>query len=235
MALTKFRASPLPNPPAEYDPQYIRQLIRVLETYHSQIDSKTPNFAESYTADDFFGGRLHGDGVNIYVPYNQFFSLKDQTIAALDQAYPIELEISAFTNGIFISGTGNTRITFTEPGIYTINYSLSFKNPTNSTQSVDVWLRYNDGTGTVDVPNSNSRFSIPQRKSSGEPAYIVAVTPFTGFADGPGVYVELVWSATDTGITLEHLDPVSFSAGVNPARPATPSAIVQANFISKSV
>lgn len=55
MALTKFRASPLPNPPSEYDPQYIRQLIRVLETYFSQLDSKAPNFAESYTADEFYG------------------------------------------------------------------------------------------------------------------------------------------------------------------------------------
>lgn len=55
MALTKFRASPLPNPPPEYDAQYMRQLIRVLENYFSQLDSNTPNFAESYTADIFSG------------------------------------------------------------------------------------------------------------------------------------------------------------------------------------
>jgi hypothetical protein len=55
MALTKFRAAPLPNPPAEYDPQYIRQVARVLESYFSQLDSRTPNFAESYTADTFNG------------------------------------------------------------------------------------------------------------------------------------------------------------------------------------
>jgi hypothetical protein len=235
MALKKFRASPLPNPPSEWDPQYMRQVIRVLEAYFSQLDSKTPNYAESYTADDFFGGRLHGDGVNIYVPYNQFVSLKDQTIATLDQAYPVELEVTTFTNGIYISGTGNTRITFSEPGIYTINYSLSFKNPTNDTQSVDVWFRYNDGTGAVDVPNSSSKFSIPPRKSAGAPAYTVAVTPFTGFASAPGVYVEIMWAATSTDIVLEHLDPVSFSAGVTPAIPATPSAIVQANFVSKPI
>ncbi len=53
MALTRFRAAPLPQPPAEYDPQHIRQFIRVLENYFSQLDSKTPNFAESYTADSF--------------------------------------------------------------------------------------------------------------------------------------------------------------------------------------
>jgi len=55
MALTKFRASPLPHPTAEYDPRYVRELIRVLENYFSQLDSKTPNFAESYTADTFNG------------------------------------------------------------------------------------------------------------------------------------------------------------------------------------
>ena len=56
MALDRFKASPLPNAPAEYDPQYIRQLIRVIETYFSQLDSRTPNNAQQYTADKFVGG-----------------------------------------------------------------------------------------------------------------------------------------------------------------------------------
>ena len=60
MALTKFRAAPLPNPPPEYDPHYIRQLIRVLETYFSQLDSLSPNQAQSYRADNFYGGTLEG-------------------------------------------------------------------------------------------------------------------------------------------------------------------------------
>lgn len=55
MALDKFRAAPLPNPPAQYDPQYVRQLIRALETYFSQLDSDAPNHAQSYTADTFNG------------------------------------------------------------------------------------------------------------------------------------------------------------------------------------
>lgn len=53
MALDRFKASPIPNPPSDYDAQYIRQLIRVLETYFSQLDSRTPNNAEKYTADTF--------------------------------------------------------------------------------------------------------------------------------------------------------------------------------------
>lgn len=53
MALDRFKAAPLSNPPSEYDAQYMRQVIRVLETYFSQLDSRTPNNAEKYTADTF--------------------------------------------------------------------------------------------------------------------------------------------------------------------------------------
>lgn len=63
MALDKFRAAPLPNPPAQYDPQYVRQLIRVLENYFSQLDSRTPNNAEQYTADRFIGGSFSGTDI----------------------------------------------------------------------------------------------------------------------------------------------------------------------------
>jgi len=235
MALSKFRAAPLPNPPAQYDPQYIRQVIRVLETYFSQLDSNTPNYAQSYTADDFFGGVFHGDGSELYVPYNQFYSLTDQTAAALDQAYAVQLENTSFTNGIYIAGANDTEITFSKPGIYIINYSLAFKNPTNDAQSVDIWFRYNGGTGAADVPNSNSKFTIPPRKSTGDPSFLIAVTPFTGFAEAEGAYTEIMWTASNTSVVMEHIDPVAYSAGVTPAIPGTPSAIVQANFVSKAV
>ena len=60
MALDKFKASPLPNPPAQYDPQYVRQLIRVLENYFSQLDSNTPNHAEKYTTDEIVFNLTNG-------------------------------------------------------------------------------------------------------------------------------------------------------------------------------
>jgi len=55
MAMKLFRATPLPTPPPQYDAQYFRQFMRTLETYFSQLDSKTPNYAQSYTADTFEG------------------------------------------------------------------------------------------------------------------------------------------------------------------------------------
>ena len=230
MALDKFKAAPLPNAPAQYDPQYIRQLIRVLETYFSQLDSNTPNHAQKYTADYFYGS-----GVGLMMPHNQFYSTVDQTAAALDQAYAVKLEHTSFADGIYISGANNTRVTFTEPGIYTMTYSLSFSNPTNTTQEVNIWFRYYNGTTTVDVPDSNSQFTIPALKSAGVPSCLVAVTPFMGFAEAKDVWVEVIWSTTSTSVVMEHIPAVAYSAGVTPAIPATPSAIVLANFVSKAV
>lgn len=225
MALTNFKASPLPNPPAEYDRQYIQQLIRVIELYFSQLDSNTPNNAYSYTADYFYG-----DGTGIYVPYNQFYSLQDQAAANTTTAYAVKLENSSFTNGISITGVDNTRITFSAPGIYTITFSLSFVNTTNDSQDIDIWFRYNNGTTTANVDNSNSRFTIPARKSTGSSSYLIAVTSFTGYAEAAGVWVEIMWRVSDVAVTMEHI-----AATTTPDRPATPSAIVQANFISKKV
>lgn len=230
MALTRFKAAPLPNAPSEYDAQYIRQVIRVLETYFSQLDSNTPNYAQSYTADNFYGS-----GIGLTFPHNQFLSNVDQTAAAIDQAYAVELEITSFADGISITGANDTQVTFSSPGIYMFIYSLSFKNPTNDAQTVDVWLRYNNGTTTSDVPNSNSRFTIPPRKSTGDPSYLIAVTPFSGYAEATGVWVEVMWRVSDTSVVMEHLPAVTYSAGVTPAIPATPSAIVEAFFVSKAV
>ena len=55
MALDRFNAPPLPNPPGTWDQQYMRQVIRILEIYFSQLDSNTPNHAQQYTADTFNG------------------------------------------------------------------------------------------------------------------------------------------------------------------------------------
>jgi len=230
MALDKFKAAPIPNPPSDYDAQYMRQVIRVIETYFSQLDSRTPNNAQSYTADFFYGS-----GIGLTFPHNQFLSNVDQTAAAIDQAYAVELEITSFADGISITGANDTQVTFASPGMYMFIYSLSFKNPTNDAQSVDIWLRYNNGTTTTDVPNSNSKFTIPPRKSTGDPSYLIAVTPFSGYAEAAGVWVEVMWRVSDTSVVMEHLPAVTYSAGVTPAIPATPSAIVEAFFVSKAV
>ena len=286
MALEKFKAAPLPNPPANYDPQYVRQLIRVIEIYFSQLDSFTPNQAQSYRADNFYGGdfsggtftadnvtttnldatngqinllgaeyvgaeyvdtdALHahtalvdtitvgsvyggtyyGDGRWLQLPYEQFTSDQNQTAAALDQAYAVTLNGSTYPDGITI--VSNSRITFSKKGVYLLTYSVSLKNTTNDQQDIDIWLRYK-GTN---VTASNSRFTIPARKSTGTSSYLIAVTPFMIDITADGDYVEVMWHPTSTSVSIEALPAVAFSAGVTPAIPSTPSVILTVQHIS---
>lgn len=281
MALERFKAAPLPNPPAQYDPQYVRQLIRVIEIYFSQLDSITPNQASSYRADNFYGGNFtgtdftgvnvtadnldagyanidridaryvdtdelhshaaivdsimgdnfyggafYGDGRYLETPYNQFWHNADQTAANTYTAYGVKLNQDDFPNGISISN--DSRINFTDPGVYLVTYSLSFTNSTNDTQEIDIWFRY-EGT---DIAASNSRFTIPPRKSTGSNSYLIAVTPFMVDIVAANDYIEIMWKVSDTGVTMEYLAAVTSNPGVTPAIPATPSAIVTVQFIS---
>jgi hypothetical protein len=179
-------------------------------------------------ASQTYGGMFYGDGRYISTPYNQFESRVDQTAPDVATANALELEVTDFQDTISITGANDTRITFSEAGIYFISYSLQFVNTTNDGQSIDIWIRYNGS----DYANSNTRFHIPPRKSTGDPSYLVAVTTIAGDALNDNDYVEIMWRVSDTGVSLEYLPAVTASPGVTPAIPATPSAIVQASFIS---
>lgn len=286
MALDKFRAAPLPNPPAQWDPQYMRQVIRVLETYFSQLDSRAYNNAEQYSADRFIGGSfsgteidatnvntttleaqgaqigyqssngirtdalisyghrngsqisdkimatdvyanfLYGDGRYVSTPYNQLVSNTDQTAASVANAYAVTYDTEVYPDGISV--TSGSRITFAEPGIYAITFSIQLKNTNNDLETVDIWFRQN---GT-DIANSNTRFAIPARKSTGDPSYLVAVTPITVDIETANHYVEIMWRVSNTAVSIEQLPAVTASPGVTPAIPATPSVIVEVAFVS---
>jgi hypothetical protein len=281
MALERFKAAPLPNPPAQYDPQYVRQLIRVIEIYFNQLDSITPNQAQSYRAanfyggtftgtnvnadtvtassmivghadidrvdalyvdtddlaaqsaiinnvmgDNFYGGTFYGDGRFLQLPYNQLTSDQDQTAASVANAYAITLNANDFPNGISI--VSSSQITFAKEGIYNITYSIQLKNTDNSAHDVDIWLR-KDGT---DIPSSNSRFSLPARKSSGDPSHLIAVTPVMVDITADNQYVEIMWRVSSTTVSIEHFPAVTASPGVTPAIPATPSVIVGITHVS---
>ena len=223
MALDKFRAAPLPNPPAEYDAQYVRQLIRVLETYFSQLDSRAGNNAQTYTADFFYGS-----GIHLTFPYGQFQSNVNQTAAAIDVAYPITYTASDFLDGVTLSS--GSRLTVPAAGVYTVTFSIQFKNTTNGVQDIDIWLRKN---GT-DVPDTNSRFSIVARKGAGNPSHLIATTPIM-VELAANDYVQVMFHVTDVGVSIEHFPAVTAVPGTTPAIPATPSAIVQVEFMSEVV
>jgi hypothetical protein len=182
--------------------------------------------SESLMVNEVYANYFYGDGRFISTPYNQLISNSDQTAAAIDQAYAITLDVSEFPDGISI--TSSSRITFAKTGIYNIAYSIQFKNTTNDQQDIDIWLRYN---GT-DIANSNSRFTIPARKSAGDPSHLIAVTPTVVDIFADNGYIEIMWRVENTGVSIEHFPAITAVPGVTPAIPATPSVIIGVTFLS---
>lgn len=167
-------------------------------------------------------GALFGPqgGKFINNPYGAFQDSTDQTAANTTTAYAVSFNTTDFAHGVTLANS--TKITVGCDGIWDLQFSIQFKNTTNDGQDVDIWFRKN-GTN---VDNSNSRFHLPSRKSSGDPSHLIAAMNFF-FQLVKDDYVEIMWRPTDIGVSLEH-----FGTSTSPTRPAVPSAIVTMTFIS---
>ena len=179
-------------------------------------------------AGNVYADLLHGDGRNIITPYTVLQSSSNQTLSAVDVAVAVTYTSNDFPGTIAI-GSPTSRIVVTYAGIYQFTFSLQFTSTSTGTELINVWFRKN---GT-DIAASNSQFSIPARKSAGVPSGVIAVTPFM-FNLAANDYIEIVWNSTATTTSLENIAAKTYSAGNNPAIPATPSAIVAIQYISSS-
>jgi hypothetical protein len=167
-------------------------------------------------------GALFGPrgGKNINNPYGAFQDSTDQVAANTTTAYPVTFNTTDFTNGVTI--ISNSRMTVALDGLWNIQFSLQFKNTSNDGQDVDIWFRKNG----INIANSNSRFHLPARKSSGDPSHLIAAMNF--FASMvANDYIEIMWRTTSTDVSLEH-----FGTSTSPTRPAVPSAIATMTFVS---
>lgn len=153
-------------------------------------------------------------------PYGAFQDSTDQAASSTTAAYAVTLNTTDFSNGVTIAS--GSRLTVADAGIWNCQFSIQFKNTTNDTQDVDIWFRKN-GTN---IDNSNSRFALPPRKSTGDPSHLIAALNFFASMDSTD-YLEIMWRVSDVGVSIEH-----YAAGTSPTRPAVPSAIVTMSFVS---
>jgi hypothetical protein len=153
-------------------------------------------------------------------PYGAFQDSTDQTAASTTVAYPITFNTTDFSNGVSV--VSNSRLTVAVDGLWNLQFSLQFKNTSNDGQDVDIWFRKN-GTN---IDNSNSRFHLPARKSTGDPSHMIAAMNFF-VSMITNDYIEIMWRTTSTAVSLEHFD-----TSTSPTRPAVPSAIATMTFVS---
>ena len=167
-------------------------------------------------------GALFGPqgGKFINTPHGAFHSSIDQVAANTTTAYPVYFGTTDISNGVTVAS--DSRLTVAVDGIWNVQFSLQIKNLSNDGQDFDIWFRKN---GT-DIDESNSRFHISARKSTGDASHIIASLNFL-VSLVAGDYVEVVGCVTSTDVSLE-----AFPAGTSPTRPAIPSAIATLTFVS---
>ena len=121
-----------------------------------------------------------------------------------------------------ITGSLSSMITPVYAGLYNVQFSLQFSNTTNNVvHEVDVWFRKND----IDLPDSNSRFSVAG-KHSGLNGQLIAALNYMVDLD-VGDVLEIVWHTDNSDVFIE-----TIAANTSPVRPQTPSAIVTVSFVS---
>ena len=198
----------LPNPQDRYDRLTVAQTNGALRTFFLKLTNALQSIASPR------GGRF------INMPYGAFQDSTDQTAANTTTAYAITFDTTDFNNGVTLSNS--SRLNVSQAGIYNIQFSIQFKNTTNDTQDVDVWFKKN-GTN---IDNSNSRFGLPARKSSGDPSHLISAMNFFVSME-TNDYIEIMWRPSDVGVSIEH-----FATSSTPTRPAVPSVIVTVTFVS---
>lgn len=237
MALVGFRAPALPLPPNDYDRRQFDELVRSLRVYFNLIDSLTPQQAQSYRADNFFGGVFSGDSISaanisggvingfnrgIEAPYAMLMSNQDQTSAGITSENLIAYDVPVFQYGIRVENS--TRLKFDYAGQYLIVVNCQFTNRSNAVGEFELWAK---NTG-VNYPLSNTRFDIPARKSVSIWSHVVAVINGIFTVNNPETeYLEIAWWSDNADVYLEH-----YAAGTSPTRPEIPSVILTANLVS---
>jgi hypothetical protein len=105
MALVGFKAPALPLPPNDYNRQQFDELVRVLRIYFNLLDSLTPQQAQSYRADNFFGGFFVG-GVTAAI-----------TAAGTTQATATEITTASNNVTVVAVGANGVRLPTAQPGV----------------------------------------------------------------------------------------------------------------------
>ena len=157
---------------------------------------------------------------NDTAPYALLLCTLGQTAAAPDTAYALGLNTEQLTSGVTV--VSNSRITVANKGVYNVQFSAQLSNEDNAQHNIDIWFRVN---GT-DVANSNSIFTVPERKSAS--IFGKTVGTVNTFLDlEADDYVELVWSTPSTLVKVQ-----TTAAQTSPTRPATPCLIVTVNYVA---
>lgn len=140
--------------------------------------------------------------------YGVFHSTQTQAAAAINTAYPMTLNATDLSFGVY-TGTPNSRVYVDTEGIYNFQFSAQLDKISGGVGLIFIWARVNG----IDIPDSATQIRI-----QGNNAETVAAWNFV-LPLNAGDYFELMWSTDDTSCQI------LASAASTPV-PAIPSVIL---------
>jgi len=131
------------------------------------------------------------------------------------------VSISQERTSLTITGTVQSEIVVSQPGIYNLQWSGQFVNLGAQIHEISVWLR----TNGTDVVGSAGQVSVNNKHGAFNGGAIVSWNYLVSL--NANEYVELWYSTPDVDSYL-----TSYVAGTSPTRPATASVIATMTFVS---
>jgi hypothetical protein len=140
--------------------------------------------------------------------YGQFAKTVDQVPSAINTANAITWTSSLIANGVTI-GAPTSRIVVANAGLY--RFSASFQLTSGSASVKNVWLWYRKNG--VDITNSALITSMDSGSAIRAPSRSLLIS--LAASD----YIEIMWAADDTNVTLDAIAATAFA-------PAAPAALL---------
>ena len=144
-----------------------------------------------------------------------------QAVASATTALAIAMTSTDTSNQVSINTVDNTKIDFAIAGYYNIQFSAQMLSYDGTIDNVCLWFRKN---GT-DIDNTAGYVSIPAIHGGVPGASIVSWNLVVDC--NAGDYIQLMYSST-TGNTV----CATYPPATSPTRPASPSIILTATFVS---
>ena len=124
--------------------------------------------------------------------YGSFYDTVSQTAAAINTAYPITMNATQISHGVWI-GSPSSRVYVDRVGTYNFQFSLQLNKTGANAKNVFIWCRING----IDVAYSATKVTL-----AGNSAATVAAWNFV-LDMNAGDYFELVWSTDDTACLIQ--------------------------------
>lgn len=201
--IEKIEPPALPLATGTYSRQYQDQTNSILRLFFNRITSLVRALLSTND-----GGRF------LYFPRALLYSTTNQTAAAINTGYPIELENTYIGNGVSIEGVDSTRVTVSADGMYNFQLTLGLRHTNSSDVTIWTWI---NKSGT-DVPYGGQKQTIKGNEDR---------SIYWNFSIDmvAGDYIEMYWATDDLALSL-HTE-----AATSP-HPGIPSAVLAVSFVS---